>query len=276
MNELKTDVIISYFHIVISFLLRYSTVIIDDKEYIMTIGKTKIFIVIPLILIMTAIAGVLYLHKYYPGIASGIPLYWEKSIRLFENYDKQHPPKKGEIVFVGSSSIKFWQSLSRDMAPLITIRRGFGGCRISDVVFYTDRIVTPYEPRAVVLFAGTNDLMGSIWDKSPEQILHHYKKFVSKVHKKLPLTSIYYLSITPTRARLRYWPTANRANTLIKEYCAAHKRLYFIDTTDAIMGNDGLPRDDLFIADDLHLNEKGYALWTSLIKPHLMQLEVTK
>src|SRR5512136_3175724 len=82
---------------------------------------------------------------------SGDPLAWESTIRKFEARDRIQPPPADVIVFTGSSSITFWSTLEQDMAPLPVINRGFGGSRIDDVVYYADRIVIPYHPRAVVL-----------------------------------------------------------------------------------------------------------------------------
>jgi hypothetical protein len=47
------------------------------------------------------------------------------------------------------------------MHPLPAINRSFGGSRLTDVVYYSPRIVVAYRPRAVALFAGTNDIAGS-------------------------------------------------------------------------------------------------------------------
>src|ERR1700719_109751 len=52
---------------------------------------------------------------------------WEPEIRKFEAADKANPPKLGQIVFTGSSSIRRWDSLAADMDPLDVINRGFGG-----------------------------------------------------------------------------------------------------------------------------------------------------
>src|ERR1700727_2542217 len=81
---------------------------------------------------------------------------WESSIREFESHDKVNPPTPGVIVFVGSSSIRFWRTLETDMAPLDVINRGFGGSEMSDVAQYANRVVVAYKPRAVVVYAGDN------------------------------------------------------------------------------------------------------------------------
>ena len=45
------------------------------------------------------------------------------------------------MLFVGSSSIRFWETLARDFKGTAVINRGFGGSRIADVTRYADRVV---------------------------------------------------------------------------------------------------------------------------------------
>jgi lysophospholipase L1-like esterase len=200
---------------------------------------------------------------------SGDPLAWESTIRKFEAHDQIQPPPTGVIVFTGSSSITFWSTLQRDMAPLPVINRGFGGSHMHDVVYYAPRLVVAYRPRAVVVFAGTNDLSGSK-PKTAQEVFDGYRAFVEVVHAALPETPIYYISITPTPSRWKYWPIVQETNRLIEAYINTDPRLHFIDLTDAILGPDGKPDRGLFRIDRLHPNQKGYAVWTSIIKPILL------
>jgi lysophospholipase L1-like esterase len=203
---------------------------------------------------------------------SGDPLAWESSIRKFEAQDRLKPPLADVIVFTGSSSITFWATLEQDMAPLPVINRGFGGSRINDVVYYADRIVIPYHPRAVVLFAGTNDIAGRK-PKTAQEVFEGYCAFVKTVHAALPQTPIYYISTTPTPSRWKHWPIVREANRLIQAQTETDPRLHYIDLTDVILGLDGKPRRDLYRIDRLHPNKKGYAQWTAIIKP-ILQAEL--
>jgi lysophospholipase L1-like esterase len=204
-----------------------------------------------------------------PSSLSDKPDAWEWSISRFEAQDRVSPPPKGAIVFTGSSSITFWKTLEQDMAPLPVINRGFGGSKIHQVAHYVDRIVAPYHPRAVVLFAGTNDIAGPK-PRTAQQVLDGYLAFVRAVHAALPETPIYYISITPTPSRWKYWPAVREANCLIKAHTGTDLRLHFIDMTDAILGPDGKPNRGLFRIDRLHPNQAGYAQWTATIKPVLL------
>ena len=147
----------------------------------------------------------------------GDPDAWEKTIQRFENYDQLHPPEENSILFIGSSSFTFWSTLKHDMAPLRVINRGFGGSHMRDMVRYLDRIVLPYKPRAVVLFAGTNDIVEENPDLA-EQVYNGYQEFVTRVRKALPEVFIYFVAITPTPTRWKYRSIAAEANRLIQEY----------------------------------------------------------
>ena len=200
---------------------------------------------------------------------SGDPLAWESTIRKFEAHDRLQPPPLDVVVFTGSSSITFWSTLEQDMAPLPVINRGFGGSHMHDVVYYAPRLVVAYRPRAVVLFAGTNDISGSK-PKTAHEVFDGYRAFVDVVHAALPNTPIYYISITPTLSRWKYWPIVQETNRLIRAHAATDARLHFIDMTDVIMGPDDKPDRSLFRIDRLHPNKKGYAVWTAKIKPILL------
>ncbi len=204
---------------------------------------------------------------------SGDPLAWESTIQKFEAHDRLAPPPPNVIVFTGSSSITFWSTLEQDMAPLPVINRGFGGSHMNDVVHYAKRIVVAYRPRAVVLFAGTNDISGSK-PKTAQEVFDSYRVFVEVVHAALPETPIYYISITPAPSRRKYWPIVNETNRLIKAHTETDPRLHFIDLTDVILGPDGKPDRSLFRIDRLHPNKKGYAKWTNVIKP-ILQADLT-
>ncbi len=195
---------------------------------------------------------------------------WEASIQTFEEQDQRQPPEPGMIVFTGSSSFTLWSTMERDLAPLPVLNRGFGGARIQDVVHYAKHVVLPYEPRAVVLFAGTNDIAPPK-PASAQQVCEGYLTFVQLVHSWLPQIPIYFVAITPTPSRWEYWPIAQEANRLIEERTCSDPRLRFIDLTDQLLGPDGKPDRSLYRLDRLHPNQKGYRKWTAVIKPRLLE-----
>jgi len=195
---------------------------------------------------------------------------WEPSIRAFERQDKVHPVPPSAIVFTGSSSIAYWSSLAGDMKPLTVINRGFGGSEYTDVNHYADRIVIAYRPAAVVVYAGDNDL-ASPGRKSAQSVAQDVRQFVQIVHAKLPDTWVFVLSIKPSILRWKAWPEMKEANQLIQDFLRTQDHAAYIDVASPMLDEHGRPSGDLFVGDGLHPSAKCYALWTSIIKPILME-----
>lgn len=207
------------------------------------------------------------LYQEYHKAASDDPVVWEDDIKQFEHSDSKSMPGKGQILFVGSSSFRMWKSLEKDMSPLPVINRGFGGAKLPDLIHYADRIIFPYEPSMVVIYCGDNDMgVGRIQPVS--EVTNNVIALTTLIIKKLPRVKIYYVSIKPSPTRLKRWKNMNRANREIKKYMDSHSNMTFIDVSSSMFTNDKLNKE-LFIWDGIHMNEKGYALWTRIIQPLL-------
>jgi lysophospholipase L1-like esterase len=190
---------------------------------------------------------------------------WEATIQRFEAEDRKQFPPTGGVLFVGSSSIVGWD-VKKHFPDLPAINRGFGGSQIADSVHFADRIVLPYEPKTIVLYAGDNDIAAG---KGPSQVLADYQQFVARVHKRLPQTRIVFVAIKPSLARWKLVDEMRRANALIRAVAEKDPRLRFVDVDGPMIGPDGKPREELFRPDGLHLNAKGFELWSRLVLPHL-------
>jgi lysophospholipase L1-like esterase len=198
---------------------------------------------------------------------SASPDKWAKEIDQLTSADATKPPAAGGVVFVGSSSIRLWTTLAEDFPGVPTINRGFGGSELADSVFYEDRIVLPYHPRLVVLFAGTNDLWSG---KLPEKVAADFKAFRAKLHAALPETKLIYIAITLAPSRARIHDQMRTTNRLIAAECGTDPRCRFLDINPSMLGpNGGTPRTELFRDDQLHLLPAGYAIWTKVLAPYL-------
>lgn len=195
---------------------------------------------------------------------------WEPTIRKFEESDKTNPPKPGSIVFTGSSSIVKWTTLAEDMKPLDVVNRAFGGSQYSDVDQYAKRIVNAYHPSAVVVYAGDNDLAADS-PKTPEMVANDVKQFVQIVRSDLPNAWIYVMAIKPSKLRWNQWAQMKAADQMIQDFCRTQQRVQYIDVATPMFDTDGQLPGDLFVADGLHPTPKLYAMWTSIIRPILLQ-----
>jgi lysophospholipase L1-like esterase len=194
------------------------------------------------------------------------PKKWEKDIVAFEAMDRTNPPPKGAVLFVGSSSIRFWTNLPNDFPELKVISRGFGGSHLPDLIHYADRIIIPYAPSKIVIYAGDNDIARG---NSPEQVYDDFRALVKKVEAALPETEIYFLAIKPSPSRWHLSPQSAEANRRIQRFSRMRRNVAFIDVWTPILGPDGRPDPALFEKDNLHINQKGYARWREVIRKAL-------
>jgi lysophospholipase L1-like esterase len=194
---------------------------------------------------------------------------WEKEIAKFEEADKKAFPPADAAVFVGSSSVRLWTTLAEDFKEIPTIRRGFGGSQLRDSVYYADRIVIPYKPRIVVVYAGSNDLAAG---RTPEQVLEQFQAFETKVHAALPNTRIAFISVNPSIKRAANDANVRKANALIADYVKGKSYLRFINSFDGLLGPDGQAQKEWLRSDGLHLNAEGYKRWVELVKPAILAL----
>lgn len=188
---------------------------------------------------------------------------WEETIKQFEQWDSKNTFPSEAVLFVGSSSIRLWPT-RECFEEFPVLNRGFGGSQISDVNYFAGRIVLPYKPKVIVFYAGDNDIAAG---KGADQVFEDYKKFVELVHKKLPATRIIYIGIKPSRSRWSLWEVMNEANTMIKAFSEKDGRLYYFDSATPLLNSDGMPNGEFFLKDQLHLNEKGYEVWTRQLRP---------
>lgn len=192
---------------------------------------------------------------------------FEKEILKFEKEDTSADIPGKAIVFVGSSSVRKWHSLSEDMHPIPVLNRGFGGSTLAEAIYYFPRTAQKYQPQAIVLYEGDNDLSAA--GISPEQFMKLFELFVNLRDEYLPECKLYFLSIKPSPARRKYLPAMMRANRLAEDYCKLRPDIEYIDVSTAMFDEKGKIRSELFIQDRLHLNDSGYALWTKIVKKAL-------
>ncbi len=192
---------------------------------------------------------------------------FEPEIQAYESLNATELEPRQGIVFAGSSSIRKWDSLAKDMAPLPVVNRGFGGAIIKQVTHNAARMIVPLRPKLIVFYCGENDIAN---DKYPAEMpLNDFKAFANAIHQKLPGTGILFISLKPSPLRWKYWPKFQAANQLIQRYIQTQKRMWYLDVSQAMLGAQGLPRQELFLSDSLHMNANGYQLWTSLLKPEV-------
>ncbi len=194
------------------------------------------------------------------------PERWETAIQAFEAEDRDSPPAADAVVFVGSSSIRFWRSLEEDFPSITPLNRGFGGSRISDVRYFADRLILAYSPQLVVLYAGDNDIAAG---RSAQEVFEDYRAIATLVRQSLPDSRLVFIAIKPSPSRWAQAETMHQANAMVAEHAARDDKIDFVDVFTPMIGADGLPKPELYLADQLHLTEDGYRLWRDVVGPYL-------
>ena len=191
---------------------------------------------------------------------------WQNEIAAFAMSDATNPPPHGCIVFTGSSFIRKWTTLATDFPGMQAVNRGFGGCHLADVCAYADRIVIPYAPREVVIYAGGNDINSGM---SPQLVFGDFVALMTKLHTALPKTKLVFISCPPSPKRWAETDKIKTVNGLIASYCKKHE-ITFVNTFPLMLGADGLPRSEIYVEDQLHMNATGYAIWRAAVAPCLI------
>lgn len=194
------------------------------------------------------------------------PSQWEPDVQRFEASDRANPALSGGIVFVGSSSIRMWETLESDFPGVPVLNRGFGGSELGDVARLAHRIIVPYRPRLVVVYAGENDLAAG---KTPTQVFDAFQALVATIRRDLPGARLVFVSLKPSIARLNLLDTMRETNRRIRDYTRTDDRLLYVDVFTPMLDASGQPRPELFLEDGLHMNARGYAIWRDLIAPVL-------
>jgi lysophospholipase L1-like esterase len=187
-------------------------------------------------------------------------------IERFVQADRDSPPAPCQVLFVGSSTIAKWKdTLAADMAPMPVINRGFGGSHIEYVNRWFDQIVAPYRPRAIVFYAGDNDIDAG---KSAERVVADFDEFMRRKTHALGRTPVFFISIKVSKRRFAQFPVQSQVNAAIRARAGKREDLHFIDVVAPMLENGKLK--DVFESDGLHMTAAGYAIWARLVRAALL------
>lgn len=187
-------------------------------------------------------------------------------IKSFEKQDSLSMPATEQVLLAGSSTFRLWLTSKEDLAGFPVINRGFGGSQMSDLNLYFERIVTKYNPKVILVYEGDNDLAAG---ESPLSVFEDFKIFAEKVKNQLPDAIVGYCSIRPSLARINMRDKQVEANDMIKAHCKKLKGFYFVDIQKDFYLKNGDLMPDIFVSDKLHMNKKGYDIWTKATRKFL-------
>ena len=193
-------------------------------------------------------------------------MFWyDDELKTLEK-QKQELTYRPKMVFMGSSSIAMWNTLYEDFAEYKPVNLGFNGATLAACVWFFDRILSYYYPESIVLYAGDNDLGDG---RHAEEVAIFYFQFILKVRETYGNVPTYFVSIKPSKSRLDIVEKIKCANNIIENETRKDSNQHFINVFDKMISKKGVPRNELFLNDDLHLSKEGYKLWKGIIKHSL-------
>jgi len=195
------------------------------------------------------------------------PMFWQ-DIQNFKTLDQETLPPSNSILLVGSSSFTKWQDVSNYFPGKTIINRGFGGSRLTDLNFYSEDLLSPYQPKQIIVYCGENDFADDAELKS-DVVVDRFKTFYTKIRAKFPNIQVDFISIKYSPSREKLWPQMKQANKKIAKFMKKEKNADFIDITKIMNDANGNVRKDLFVEDMLHMTPEGYQLWTKVMNPYM-------
>lgn len=194
-----------------------------------------------------------------------INMEFESEIDNLEKKIIDFPDKEDLTVFYGSSSIRLWETLEADMAPLNVLNLGFGGSSFSWCIYYFDRLFTKIKPKHIVIYVGDNDLANGI---PPEKVVKKFRTLASLIRTSFPTTPMDFITIKPSPSRTYLLPEIKLTNSLIRKELMNVERASLINIFDSMLNENGVARPELYLEDELHMNAKGYKIWKGVVRKH--------
>lgn len=203
-------------------------------------------------------------HATYVNIAR--PNNFETTIRRMVAENRKNPPPENATLFIGSSSFVAWKTMAEDFKEIDVINHGFGGSTAEDALYFFDRLVKPYKPSRIVYFEGSNDLGRG---DEIKDLVKYIEKFIVRTQEELPNTDIILLSIKYSVTRKHLIPTVKKANKELIKLADKYDFVQYVDVASVMLNERGMPKSEIFVSDSTHMNAKGYALWTEILRPVL-------
>ena len=217
---------------------------------------------IKIVLVVLLWAGILFAQDQKPA-------FWD-DIQAFKKQDSVSFPPKNAILFIGSSSFTMWKDVQQYFPSYRIINRGFGGSSLPDVIRYANDIILPYQPKQIVIYCGENDVAASD-TVTGKLVFNRFKQLFTIIRNRYPKVKVTYVSMKPSPSRQLLLSKMINGNELIKKYLSSKKRTSYVDVYLEMIDDEGKPRPDLFLDDNLHMNKTGYAIWQKLIEHHLLK-----
>lgn len=184
---------------------------------------------------------------------------------LQKKYNNKSNSKQPSIVFTGSSSIKYWKTIQEDFPDKNIINTGFGGSTTEDLLLFTDDLILAYNPKQVFIYEGDNDIAGN---RKCGLILSQLTQIINKIKSANTTTQIVLISVKPSIARWHLKRNYKKLNRKYKRIAKKDPNISYVDIWKPML-NGNKVKADIFTADNLHMNAKGYQIWQNVITNYI-------
>ena len=210
---------------------------------------------------------------------------YEDTIRAYES----KPVETGKILFYGHSLFTrcSWNTIAGKPNPkladevrmkdgsLAIVNHGFGTSTAEELLYFYDRMVRPYKPRALVLATGGNDIG---YGYTAKEVMEIEARIIDWAEADFPDIKIYCFSFDPD---VKHKGEKNRAtrfraeyNELLEDYCRRKESCTYVSLVDVPfyfenpedVGDYDKVREDIFVKDRTHLTPEGYAMFMDFIR----------
>lgn len=188
----------------------------------------------------------------------------EKDIRILS----EEGSLSTDCLFVGSSSIRFWTSLPEDYPDVKLLNRGFGGSHMSDLLAMRDSLISKYKPKKIFIYEGDNDIADG---EHIAEIRYETEQLLAYIFDKLPQADVYLLAAKPSILRWGFLEEYQELNREFLKLSLMNDQVHFIDIWTPMIDHEGEVLQDIFIGDNLHMNNKGYDIWRKVVAPYVYE-----
>ncbi len=228
--------------------------------------KSKIKIVVVLVLILAILSSVLYIFlDYLPQkraeeeIRQAMADYYDAKVKQFEEENKTIVPGSTQVAFIGDSLTDGYD-LKTYYPDLVTLNRGIGGDTTFGVEKRLQTSLYDVQPQVVVMLIGANNM---------SEMFENYEEILISMKKNLPESEIVLISLTSmggTWARNNNLAAFN--NVKIKALAEKHG-LHFVDVYTPLLNMETNEIYEEYTTDGGHLTPLGYQVLTNEIRPVL-------
>lgn len=163
-------------------------------------------------------------------------------VALYKSGQMRSDRAEGQTtIFVGSSTIAYWNNLEQEFAPMPVLNAAFAGSSTSQVNAHFSRLVKRNNPSVIVYYCGTNDLLAGL---PAVACLSGFVEFVRLCRESAEtrMCPIIYLGINTTPLHLLYGEGRRTAIYAANEL--VHKYVKSQDTTPGgTVGPQLLPQE---------------------------------